>query len=383
MFPALDCPQAGRCGGCPWIERPWADQRAAKLDALAAAWGEAGLPGADGATLRDVGPGEVRDRADLSFRRGEAGAVLGLWDRERGGLVPVGACPMATPALRAMLVALADDPPPVDRASLRARVAPDGAWGLWVDAANEDIKALLDEQRWLLRWRERAFVELGQRRKPLGLTDAGLPRLIKHTELRPWFQTWLPTPEGDLRPVPLYGTVGGFTQAGHAANRLLVERVSALIDASGARRWLELGAGQGNFTLPLAARAEAVTAVEMDRDACQGLERSAAEAGLDDRVDVVAANMHRHDGTLAALLEGIDAIFVDPPRSGLLATLDALAALPEDKRPAALLYVSCFLESLTHDLQALTQLGWVIRHVEGVDQFPQSPHAEWIVLLGR
>jgi 23S rRNA (uracil1939-C5)-methyltransferase len=282
---ANSCAVAGICGGCPWIGRPYADQLGAKRAHLRALWREAGLPDPGEVPIASAGEDGLRDRADLAFRRVDGVPVLGLWDLSGERLVDVGDCPAASPALRAFLATLRADPPPIDRASLRLRVSPGGRRGLWIDAANADIKALLDEGAWLRRRLADSVVEMGQRRKPL--VDEDRLRLSKDHELLPWFRTWI----GD-QPVRLYGPVGGFTQAGHAVNRLLVSRAAALAAATGARRWLELGAGHGNFTLPLAAAGE-VVALEIDPLAREGLERAAEEAGLVERVQVLAGDVHR------------------------------------------------------------------------------------------
>jgi len=383
MEQGLACTVAGRCGGCPSISTPYAEQLTHKRDALVAAWREAGLPEAalEALTVHSAGAGGLRDRTDLTFQRVEGAPVLGLWALDRQELVPVGACPMASDALRAFMVDLAADPPPIDRASLRLRVAPDGRRGLWIDAANADIKVLLDEEAWLTRQLASAHVEMGQRRKTLFVAEDRL-RLQKNPELHPWFQTWVDGADG-LTPVPLFGTVGGFSQPGLATNRLLVERVLGRVRPLGAVRWLELGAGSGNFTLPLASVAAEVTAAETDPLARQGLERSAAEAGLSDRIDAISANMHRADGHLIGLVAAADAIFADPPRSGLRAFVDALAAVGSGEGPRDLVYVSCFADSLIADLARLAELGWGAVSVEGIDQFPQTEHGEWLVHLQR
>jgi 23S rRNA (uracil1939-C5)-methyltransferase len=294
-----------------------------------------------------------------------------MWDVENQMLVDVGPCPAASAPLRAFLQWLRADPPSIDRASLRLRVDPDGTRGLWIDAANVDVKTLMDDGAWLRRLLAAGVVvEIGQRRKPLYADpEDGRLRLHKEVELRPWFRTWV-----GGRALPLYGPVGGFSQPSLAANRLLVERVVALCEATGARRWIELGAGNGNLTLPLAGTGAEVTALELDGTAREGLERSAAEAGL--AVEIVAADVHRAAG-LGPLIDATEAVLADPPRSGLRGFVDALAA--REQRPAHLIYVSCHADSLVADAARLAAIGYAPLQVEGVDQFPQSPHIEWLV----
>jgi 23S rRNA (uracil1939-C5)-methyltransferase len=363
------CAVAGICGGCPWLGRGYAAQLEEKRAQLLTLLPDEAIRRAP---IHSAGEAGLRDRTDLSFSRDQGAPVLGMYDLKGERLVDVGPCPALSAPLRAFVAEVRADPPPIERASLRLRVGPDGTRGLWIDAANVDVKRLLDEDSWLRRRMAKAIVEIGQRRKPLVVEDDRL-RLRKETVLRPWFHTWI---DGE-RTAPLYGPVGGFTQPSLVANRVLVEAAMSMVAATGAKRWLELGAGNGNFTLPLAARGLEVTAVEQDDDSCAGLRRSAEELGLP--VRVVAADMHKDAGPARKLLEGTDALLADPPRSGLRGFIDTMGGAG----PAHIIYVSCFAESLATDVQRLIALGYRIVEAAAVDQFPQTPHAEWILRLMR
>lgn len=365
------CALAGRCGGCPWIHRAMPEQISSRLDALAALWAEVGLPEADlrEVAVHEVGDRAVRDKVDLSLRRDEGGVALGLRGLGDGGIVDQPACPLLTPPLQAWVDLIRQDLPPVPRASLRLRVAPDGARGLWLDTANVTIKALLDEGDWLRRALDQGAIELGQRWKRVVLED-GRPRL-RDPQLYPWFETWV---GAELTAAPLYSAIGGFSQSGLASNRVLVRRVRDAIARTGARRWVELGCGSGNLTLPLAAEVERVMAIDIDPLALAGLSRSAAELGLSERVTVARASLA---GGALPWLEGADGALVDPPRSGLGPAVAALA----HHAPAWVLYVSCDAGSLVTDLRALADAGYRVARIEGVDQFPHSPHGEWVALL--
>ena len=166
------------------------------------------------------------------------------------------------------------------------------------------------------------------------------------------------------------------------ANQALVRLVRRRAAADAAARWLELGSGIGNFTLPLAFESEHVVAVENDPRALAGLERSLAEADLTKKVSLIRANMHRKDLGLLHLFKNIDAVLADPPRSGLGNLLGVLEAVPDKERPPTFLYVSCFAESLAKDCARLHALGYRVVQAEGLDQFPQSKHCEWVLQLG-
>ena len=150
--------------------------------------------------------------------------------------------------------------------------------------------------------------------------------------LAPTFASW----QGAQR-IPLYGAIGGFSQPGMAANRVLVEQVMSLAAEIGEARWLELCAGSGNFSLPLALSGADVVAWEVDRLALAGLTREAEEQGV--TVQTAPLNIHRASPRLGEALEEAapGAILADPPRSGLGGFIDVLGSTA--LRPA-ILYLS-------------------------------------------
>ena len=254
----LACDQAGQCGGCPDHARALTDQRRAKRDALSAAWVAQGLDPTvvAAAVLLDAGALGFRERLDLRLADG----VLGLLSAS-GALVPLATCPLATPALARWFERFAADLPPIAgdgaRASVRLRappaglapLAPGGArLGVWIDLGHVALKALLDEGAWLARWAPVATLELGPKGRVVHLADGRA--VLGDARPAVWSATWL---AGEL--VPLTSRVMDFGQPGSGPNRLLVAVVLAAVRASGARHILELGAGGGNLSIPLAFEA--------------------------------------------------------------------------------------------------------------------------------
>jgi 23S rRNA (uracil1939-C5)-methyltransferase len=50
------------------------------------------------------------------------------------------------------------------------------------------------------------------------------------------------------------------------------------------------------------------------------------------------------------------------------------------RKPDTIVYVSCHAQTLIKDGMNLMELGYQLRHIEGVDQFPNTPHCEWVTL---
>ena len=74
----------------------------------------------------------------------------------------------------------------------------------------------------------------------------------------------------------------------------------------------------------------------------------------------------------------IDAVFMDPPRSGADERfLRAAAALS----PSRIVYISCGPESLARDLAVLVRSGYKVRKIQPVDMFPFVEHVETVCLL--
>ena len=160
-------------------------------------------------------------------------------------------------------------------------------------------------------------------------------------------------------------------------NRFLIDSLaeSTLAGLSGGHA-LDLYAGVGLFSLPLAGRFERVTAVESGKVAMYDLEAN-AKAQAVSNVRIAQANV---DAFLTDLGETPEVILADPPRSGLgkvAATQLGRIASPE------LRLVSCDPATLVRDLAVLLPAGYRIAGVTLIDLFPQTFHIETITRLVR
>ncbi len=89
----------------------------------------------------------------------------------------------------------------------------------------------------------------------------------------------------------------------------------------------------------------------------------------------------RTEAELPNLLESIDLVLLDPPRTGCEpAALDALLALA----PERVVYVSCDPATLARDLKVLCSAGaYRLVGVQPVDMFPQTYHIEAVATLHK
>jgi len=168
--------------------------------------------------------------------------------------------------------------------------------------------------------------------------------------------------------VPVVPPPGAFLQATTEGESALVAEVVALLD--GARRVVDLFAGCGTFTFPLAKRA-AVHAVEGAPGMIAALDHAARHAqGLrpvtHEVRDLFRRPLDPHE------LAAFDAVVIDPPRAGAEAQIAALA----DARVPRIAHVSCNPATFARDAGVLLEAGYRMGPVRVVDQFRWSAHVE-------
>ena len=136
---------------------------------------------------------------------------------------------------------------------------------------------------------------------------------------------------------------------------------------------VDLYAGVGLFSLPLARRYGKVIAVESDQIGARYARLNARRNRLPG-VEVVNQVV---ETWMSALPAGVDRLVLDPPRGGLPPRArDVVMA----RRPARLTYVSCHPAALARDLRFLQEV-YAIESLAFVDLFPQTGHMEVVVQM--
>jgi len=162
-----------------------------------------------------------------------------------------------------------------------------------------------------------------------------------------------------------------FSQVNLYQNWNLMRQVVEWAALSGKEKVLDLFCGSGNLTLPLAQRANEVWGVDQDRKAVENAAENARMNGLGNcrfiaaRADIGIRQVFQRTG-------GVDAVVLDPPRSGARDILEDLARLG----PRRIIYVSCEPPTLTRDLAHLQTLGYHVRRIQPIDMFPHTYHIE-------
>ncbi len=187
---------------------------------------------------------------------------------------------------------------------------------------------------------------------------------------------------GDVHVLPMDHVDRYFSQAHPEQNRQMIHTVLHFVfgraeSAFKVRRTLlELYAGSGNFTFPLAEHAGRVIAVEENAKAVKVGERLAEERGLT-HVEWVTGTVEW--GTKKVLRKRIpvDTVVLDPPRAGASDVLDLLMLL----KPKTIVYVSCDPNTLARDVRELTKRFYRFDVSQPIDMFPQTYHIESVTKL--
>ncbi|MFZ5536112.1 MAG: 23S rRNA (uracil(1939)-C(5))-methyltransferase RlmD [Pseudomonadota bacterium] len=168
-----------------------------------------------------------------------------------------------------------------------------------------------------------------------------------------------------------------FTQVNGLLNRKMVDLALELLDPKADERVLDLFAGLGNFTLPIARRAAEVVGVEGDEAMVRRGEESARRNGIANTRHFVG-NLFEPDPALPWMKEHYDKILLDPPRAGAMEIMPHLARI----KPKRIVYVSCNPATLARDAGILVnEHGYRLKAAGVMDMFPHTAHVESIAVF--
>lgn len=381
----LDCTHfaVGECRSCTWLPRPYDAQLTAKDGAARSAVGAG----------RDVwlaphasAPAGFRTKAKMVVSGTVERPALGILGRDGG--VDLQDCPLHVAHLQAALPVLAAF---ITRASLQpydvaerqgelkhvlATASPDGELLVrWVVRSTEAETRIRKHLPWLLS----ALPSL--RVMTLNIQPAHTAVIEGEREIVLTEQTTLPM---RLGAVTLHLGPRSFFQTNTEVAVALYAQAQVWIDEVAPRSVWDLYCGVGGFALHAAAPGRAVTGVEISAEAIASALVSAADltAHLDAAEHERAVRFVAGDATSYAVGSAAedqpDLVVVNPPRRGLSSELTAWL---EDSVVRHVLYSSCNPATLGRDLQALA--SYRVRRAQTFDMFPQTAHAEVLVLLER
>lgn len=169
---------------------------------------------------------------------------------------------------------------------------------------------------------------------------------------------------------------GSFSQVNLEQNDKLIQTVVEFSGAMENERVLDLYAGVGNLTLPLAIHAREVWGIEENRMAVEDAKFNTDKNGIQ--------NAHFIPGKVEQTLKNWgggkpDLVVLDPPRIGCQKVIDLIVKLDSKK----IVYVSCEPTTLSRDLHLFSERGYSLQKLYLIDMFPQTYHMEVVGLLQK
>ncbi len=354
------CPYFGVCGGCHYQHLKGQDQITWKTKILRETLRRIGKISWEGQiAVHQAEPWHYRNQAELKVgRNSSGGTALGFFEAESHRLVPIEHCAILSPRLNGTVAQL-------NEFAVRSRLGDYNEIQLFADDRDERVRILLRGAAVTRQATDLAEDLLSRMGGAIGIVvEAGESR-------------WL-AGEGAIRyrvgEFEYRISPGAFFQA---SRFLISDLVTAVSAGEGGQVALDLYAGVGLFSLPLAKRFSEVRAVESQMAAAEDLRWNAQAAGLG---NLRISNQNVQDFLRRYAGPEPDLAVLDPPRAGAgPPVLERLAMLA----PRRIRYVSCHPPTGARDLGFLLHRGYRLESVEMFDFFPQTYHIESIARLAR
>ncbi len=172
----------------------------------------------------------------------------------------------------------------------------------------------------------------------------------------------------------LQAPAGYFSQINREINLSLISYVTAFAKSEQTKTALDLYAGAGNFSIPLAKSGIRVKAVEVDKQLVNIGQQNSLRYVSDKQLSFTASPVERF---LTENNAEFDLIVADPPRSGLA---ELTRQLPHSQ---SFVLVSCHLPSCVRDVKMLLDAGYQLLEIQPFDMFAQTTYVEIACLFSR
>ena len=363
------CPHFQQCGGCHYQHIPYNRQLEFKAQILRETLARVGkIELNDGIRVHPSPPWNYRNRARLQVRT-LPDFALGYYRFGSREFLPVQECPIGSPLINRVVARLTEPgslqcPPEVEELELFADAADEHllAWAFCSrDAREKDLVA----------WAE------GLRREVPSLIGLHFFSSQRRSEDEP-LSDWKLLAQSGEKAVR-YRCAQGTYQVGAGAffqvNRHLIDELVAVVTGNvGGNTALDLYAGVGLFSVPLAEKYRHIFAVEASQISFASLKQNVPAT-----VKTIGTRTEEFLSSRAARKRP-DLILLDPPRAGAgKAVIRSLIELGAQR----IRYVSCDPATLARDLAPLLAAGYRIEETHLFDLFPQTFHIESVMLLAR
>lgn len=353
------------CGGCQWQHLSYSGQLEAKRAVVDRELARSGVGCPVDAVHGMEDPWHYRRTAAIAI-----GWEAGFRPRARRGILEIHDCLISHPSIGSLAAQLND--------ALRAHRLPNYHGKVWLDCTvvgADDAPTLQVLLQGIEGLTLESHPELPDVAGIIATLDGVGSVAFRHRngEARPLVGDLMSTIEVAGRPMFL--PAGAFFQTNLTMLPRVIDRMRAAVAGRTVRRAADIYGGVGTFALALAGQMEGMTLVELDAQAVEAAERTAAAWGATN-VEFVS----RHAERALPTLSDLDLVIVDPPRSGLGAVV--VEAIHACAVPFVI-YLSCSPASLARDLAALQNRGFALQSLEVFDFYPQTYHVESLAILAR
>lgn len=355
-----DCPVFETCGGCQLQHVPVEDYQIWKSDIVKTAFARQGLEPEFQPMMS--APLSSRRRTTIKVIKTSNGVVLGYNAAQSHQIVDIENCPRLIDSLNVLLAPLR---------KLAGQILPMNGTARFsvTDTGTDTIDLLVDTDIDLGLEQFEIFSEFAHAYQ--------IPRVTRKTS-----DNFL-EPIIELEPVKI--SLSGFDvplppdsflQPSLDGERILTELVLNAIN--GSQQVIDLYAGVGTFSVPLATKAKNVLAVDGASHQVDALQSAVNQNTKLANIQTLTRDLQRN-ALMAAELNFADVIVFDPPRAGAKEQTYEIA----QSTVPLVVAVSCNPATMARDLRFLIDGGYDITHVTPVDQFPMSYHVEAVAILKR
>ncbi len=347
------CPYFGSCGGCQWQHIDYPAQTKLKKEIIADLLKRLGrlqeIPSI--AVIPSPKPYDYRIRVQLKVK----GKAMGYYHEGSHQIVDIDHCPISHPLVNRILRRLRAEFGVLQlMKAIEINVSPEEQRGMILFHPHSPDRRIEPLTRKLLQSEPtlRGIAIVGGREMNL----FGDPMDLRISSYQ-------------HRSLKLRTSPGSFSQVNFEQNQTLIETVLQFSGVNQEDRVLDLYAGVGNLTLPLAMGAKEVLGIEENRVAVKDAQFNAERNGL--------RNCHFIQGRVEHILsdwerEPPHLVVLDPPRTGCKMILDQVAGL----KPKKIVYVSCEPTTFARDIRLFFERGYSLRRLSLIDMFPQTYHME-------
>ncbi len=356
------CPYFGRCGGCQWQHIRDSIQMDLKKEILVDLLRRLGKL-KEPPPIVTLPPSQFygyRTRIQLKVR----GKSIGYFRERSHQVVDIHECPIAHPLINQMLCLIREKFPSLSQVKeIEINLSPDEGKGILLLRLSSPRSIV--ERGWEEFFKNHPIfkglaIEAQKGKKCLGDPYLNFTIPLNGEE-----------PKGRLK---YRASLGSFSQINMEGNQKLIETVLQFSELNAEAYVLDLYAGIGNFTLPLAMKAKEVFGIEENQQAVEDAYFNREMNGIKN-CNFIRGRVE--EGLRDWKRERVDLIVLDPPRAGSKRILAQMVRL----KPKKIIYVSCEPTTFSRDIALLSEKGYHLNKIHLIEMFPQTYHMEVIGLL--